>query len=138
MAKPEIELRPGEQLLKDGPMNRVRSKMHIQGGSAFLTNHRFMRFQQSSSMQFLIGLLAFLFKDKPDFEVTLDQIRTIERTKQGLNKNALILRTADGEEYKLICTKFDEWMQAFQSAYDHMPTYNLFEIEKEKWAVQTA
>ena len=49
MARPELELRPDETVIHDGSMSRVVSKMHIQGGSAYLTNQRFMRFKQSTA-----------------------------------------------------------------------------------------
>ncbi len=138
MAKPDLELRTGEQIIHNGLMSYVRSKIHIQGGSAYLTTQRFMRFQQNTKVQVLIGVFAFLLKEKPDFEIELSEIQSIRRGKQGINKNVILLKTTDGTEYKLICKKFDEWMAAFQTVYEGFPHHKMFMIAQEQWAVQVA
>jgi len=136
MAKPDIELRSHEHIIHKGSMSYVRNKMHIQGGSAYLTNQRFIRFQQNTKLQVLIGLFAFLLKEKPDFEIELSEIQSIQRGNQGINKNVIRLKTTDGTEYKLICKKFDSWMAAFQTAYEGFPSFKLFMVGQEQWAVQ--
>ena len=138
MARPDIELRPGEIIIHDGAMNRVVNKMNIQGGSAYLTNQRFMRFKQSTGMQLLIGLFALLFKDKPDFEVELGNIQSITRGKQGLNKNVIMMTLNDGVEYKLVCNKFDQWMQGFADAYDSNGRFSFNDLGSEQWAIQSS
>ena len=138
MAKPELTLNPGENVIHDGSMTRVISNMNIQGGSAFLTNERFIRYKHSTSLQILIGLFAFLFKDKPDFEVSLSEIRTLSRGKQGFNKNVILMTTGDGAEYKLICNKFDQWMQGFADAYTANGRFTLSSLGEDNWVVQPA
>lgn len=138
MAKPEIIFNPGENLIHEGSMSRILSRMNIQGGSAYLTNERFLRFKQSTGLQILIGLLAFLFKDKPDFEVALGEIKGLARGKQGLNKNVILMTLNDGSEYKLICTKFDQWMERFGEAYLANGRFTLTALSEEQWAVQPA
>jgi len=136
MAKPELELRPNETVLHDGPMSRVLGKMGGNGGSAYLSNQRFMRFKQNNGLQILIGLLAFLLKEKPDFEVELGDIKSIARGKQGINKNVIIMTLTDGTEYKLICSKFDKWMQAFEEAYQANGRYSFNMLGTDQWAIQ--
>ena len=136
MAKPDLELRPNEAVIHDGPMSNVISKMNVQGGSAYLTEQRFMRFKQNTGMMLLIGVIAFLFKDKPDFEVELGDIKSIARGKQGINKNVIIMTLIDGTEYKLICSKFDKWMQAFADAYAANGRYSFNELGVDQWAIQ--
>jgi len=136
MAKPDLELRPDETVIHDGPMSNVISKMHIQGGSAYLTEQRFMRFKQSTGMMLLIGVIAFLFKDKPDFEVELGDIKSIARGKQGINKNVIMMTLTDGTEYKLICAKFDKWMQAFAEAYVANGRFSFNSLGVDQWAIQ--
>ena len=138
MAKPELELRPDESIVHDGPMSRILGKMNIQGGSAYLSNQRFMRFKQSTGLQMLIGLFAFLFKEKPDFEVELGDIKTIARGKQGFNKNVIMMTLTDGTEYKLICTKFDQWIEAFENAYKANGRFSFNTLGADQWAVQPA
>ena len=81
MARPTLELRSGEVVIHDGSMSRVYSKLNVEMGSAYLTDQRFMRFKQSTGLQLLIGLFAFLMKDKPDFEVELGHIKSFARGK---------------------------------------------------------
>ncbi|GJM40166.1 MAG: hypothetical protein DHS20C20_04480 [Ardenticatenaceae bacterium] len=136
MARPEFEMRSEEFLVHDGPMSRALGKMNVQGGSAYLSNQRFMRFKQSIGLQLLIGLFAFLFKDKPDFEVELGDIKAIARGKQGFNKSVILMALHDGTEYKLICTKFDEWMRAFEEAYGANGRYTFHSLGTDQWAIQ--
>jgi len=136
MAKPNLELRPDETVIHDGPMSKVISKMSVQGGSAYLSEQRFMRFKQNTGMMLLIGAISFLFKDKPDFEVELGDIKSIARGKQGLNKNVIMMTLTDGTEYKLICSKFDKWMHAFAEAYAANGRFTFNELGSEQWAIQ--
>ena len=136
MARPTLELRAGEVVIHDGSMSRVYSKLNVEMGSAYLTDQRFMRFKQSTGLQLLIGLFAFLMKDKPDFEVELGHIKSFARGKQGINKNVIIMTLDDGTEYKLICTKFDGWMQAFEEAYRANGRYSLTALGGDQWATQ--
>ncbi len=66
------------------------------------------------------------------------KIVTARCGKQGINKNVILLKTTDGTEYKLICKKFDEWIAAFQTAYEGFPHHKMFMIAQEQWAVQVA
>lgn len=136
MARPTLELRSAESVFHDGSMSRVYGKLSVEIGSAYLTNQRFMRFEQSSGLQVLIGLFAFLVKDKPDFEVALSEIKSLARGKQGINKNVIMMTLHDGTEYKLICTKFDDWMRAFEEAYRANGRYSLNSLGADHWATQ--
>jgi hypothetical protein len=136
MARPKLELRSGEVVFHDGSMSRVYGKLSVEIGSAYLSNQRFMRFKQSSGLQVLIGLFAFLVKDKPDFEVELGDIKSLARGKQGINKNVIMMTLNDGTEYKLICTKFDDWMRAFEEAYQSNGRYTFNSLGIDQWAIQ--
>lgn len=136
MARPKLELRSGEVVFHDGSMSRVYGKLSVEIGSAYLSDQRFMRFKQSSGLQVLIGLFAFLVKDKPDFEVELGDIKSLARGKQGINKNVIMMTLNDGTEYKLICTKFDDWMRAFEEAYQSNGRYTFNSLGIDQWAIQ--
>jgi hypothetical protein len=136
MARPKLELRSGEVVFHDGSMSRVHGKLSVEIGSAYLSNQRFMRFKQSSGLQVLIGLFAFLVKDKPDFEVELGDIKSLARGKQGINKNVIMMTLNDGTEYKLICTKFDDWMRAFEEVYQSNGRYTFNSLGIDQWAIQ--
>jgi hypothetical protein len=136
MARPKLELRSGEVVFHDGSMSRVYGKLSVEIGSAYLSNQRFMRFKQSSGLQVLIGLFAFLVKDKPDFEVELGDIKSLARGKQGINKNVIMMTLNDGTEYKLICNKFDDWMKAFEEVYQANGRYTFNSLGIDQWAIQ--
>ena len=44
----------------------------------------------------------------------------------------------DGTEYKLICSKFDQWMQSFADAYAANGRFSFNNLGAEQWAIQPA
>lgn len=134
-----LELIPGEQILKQGTVDSLKGAM-MQMGRGTLTNQRFVRQAQgwpgASSMFGLIGvLIARALKGKVDIEFPLTSITTLARGKFGLNKNILVIGTADGQSYMLLA-KFDLWFAAFRDALQMHTGATLVQTGDQEWTVQ--
>lgn len=137
MAKTDFQLQDGETLFYEGTLNHVKGKLSVTEGTGFVTNKRLVRYEANMTLKVMIGLLAHFFKQKFDFELPLDQIRSIKRKEKGLNKkHALILTTDDGTEMQLVSFKSDDLITAFQQAFDQNPNLSFSELGHQEWVVQ--
>ncbi|MEM7333034.1 MAG: hypothetical protein AAF490_13175 [Chloroflexota bacterium] len=139
MARTDFELQDGETLFYEGTLNHIKGKLNVTEGTGYLTNQRLVRYEASLTLKALIGLLAKLFKQKFDFEISLRDIQSIKPEQKGLyKKNAFYLTKTDGTEMRLVSFKRDDLMSAFRQAYDHHTDLSLSELSHQEWFVQGA
>lgn len=139
MARTDFELQDNEQLIFEGKLNKMTSKLTATEGTGYLTTRRLVRYEASLLLKSIIGLLELFFKQKLDFEIPLDEIRTIRRKEKGLNKNkAFYLVTIDGTERELVAFPAETVLAAFQQAFDQHPSLSLAQLGQNEWSVQGA
>lgn len=56
----------------------------------------------------------YLTEGNYDFDIPVEQISSIENSRQGVHK-AIIINTVSGENYKFIFTKTEEWKIKLQN-----------------------
>lgn len=137
MARTDFELRNDEQLIFEGKLNKMTSKLTATEGTGYITTRRLVRYEANLLLKAVIGLLALFFKQKLDFEIGLEEIRSIRRKEKGLNKNkAFYLTTVDGTEHELVAFPVETLLAAFQQAFDQHPSLTLSQLGQHEWHVQ--
>lgn len=104
----------GEQIIMQGICNRVKSALNVQNGNAILTNKRFIYMRHSLAKTFVMGAFINLTKGSYDFDIPLNNIKSIEDGRQGISKT-IIINTKDGEQYNFYFTKREEWKIILQN-----------------------
>jgi hypothetical protein len=99
----------------EGLANRVKSTFNVQNGRGILTNRRFIYSRHKLSKIIAIGALVNLTQGDYEFEMPLEDIKSISRGKQGFSNNVLVIETKAGEVYKFAVTKYLEWEIAFNN-----------------------
>ena len=106
-----------EVVIIKGLCNRVKSRFFVQNGKAMLTNRRFIYLKHGIGKIFAIGLLVNLTEGDVDFEIPLNDIKSIEDGRQGFSKTIKI-HTFSGEEFHFYFSKREEWKIALQNAVE--------------------
>lgn len=133
MAKMQLE--PGEQVLKEGSVGYLKSKINMAPGGGFLTDRRFIHTNRARAMA-AGGLLgALMMKGKVDVDVPLGSITAITRDTHGRNQSVLKIESAGGQEYRLVAD-FDEWFQAFGHALITYHGIKLVEYQPGRWTAE--
>lgn len=92
-------------------------------GQAYLTNLRFVLYPKKSL-------------EPREVELPLSCIKSILRSKRGLNHNLLVIHTINHQEYWLRLD-FDQWILAFNQALSLTLHSQLVQLDENEWAVQT-
>ena len=130
MAK--FKLEPGEQVLMEGSLPYLKSKIKYIDGPAHLTDRRFVH-ANNLQARALGGLVGGLMGARVDLEIPLDAIAGISRSTFGRkNASVLVLTTVDGKEHKLVAP-FDEWFAAFDRALANHRATHLVETRPGAW-----
>lgn len=127
-------LLPGEQLLHEGTVGYVRSRLKLVPGVGHLTDRRFVHTNKTGAMA-LGGVLGALSKGSVDLEVRFDEVSGLARQRHGRNGSILAIVTENGLEHRLLCP-FDEWFGAFRNALLRHPTTTLLERAPGQWSVE--
>ena len=130
-----IKLIAGEILIKQSLANCMVGKMRAKQGTLFLTSERLVYHKRSMFSYMMIGLLSYLSKGKFDFEIPLDSISEISKTKYGFNSKIFCVKTRDDKEYKFVI-KFNDWLEAVKNTYIAYSPLNLLEDGEKKWIVK--
>ena len=116
-----MQLEPGEQIVKEGKGSTyIKGKLNNSQGNLVLTNRRLV-FDQMSPIVYMFGILGMLLlgpllPKKTVVNLPLGQIASFSRGKFGLNKNVMVLGTADGTQYRFGVSKFDQWAPVLTQA----------------------
>jgi len=129
-----LELRLGEQVLKQGTMPYLKSRFQLVQGGGYLTT---LRFLHTNDMRGVAagGLLGTLMKGKVDIEVPLASVASISKSRHGRNEAVLTITTVQRREYRLL-TAFDQWLSAFGDALAEHHGMALVERERGSWFVE--
>lgn len=111
MAKNKINLSEGEKIIKTSTGGFFKSKINVRAGKLILTDKRLV-FQRNWNFMFgLLGLLLPSMRGGIEFDIQVENIKNSEKTKFGLNKNILAVKTNDGKEYKISLSKnISQWL----------------------------
>lgn len=131
-----------EKILIEGLCNRMKGAF-VQNGHAMLTNKRFIYSKHSFGKTAVMGAFVNLTKGSYEFDIPVNEIKSIEETKRLFNK-IIVIHTLKGEEYNFYFTKIEEWkihfnnvlngnvnseMQAINSSADEIMKYkNLLDV----------
>lgn len=107
-----ITVQPNEQVLKQAQSMYFKSALKGIKGILYVTNQRVVFERTINAMFGLIGLLAK--SNRPGVEVDMPKANVVsaEQTKVGLNSKVILLKTANGEEYKFEA-KPEDWLPLF-------------------------
>jgi hypothetical protein len=129
MAKMKLE--PGEQVLKEGSVGYLKSRIRMLQGRAYLTDQRFVHTNNARGVA-VGGLFGALMKPQVDLDLQLGAITRMTRDEHGRNKEVLKIGTGQGEEHRLILS-LDEWLPAFSDALAEHHGTKLLETEPGVW-----
>jgi hypothetical protein len=133
MAK--FKLEPGEQVLMEGSLPYLKSRIKYIDGPAYLTDRRFVH-ANNLQARALGGLVGGLMGARIDLEIPLEAIAGISRSTFGRKNNpVIVLTTTDGKEHKLVAP-FDEWFAAFDQALTSHRATRLVETHPGAWTAQ--
>lgn len=104
-----------EKIVMEGLANRVKGTFNVQNGRGILTNRRFIYSRHKLSKIIAIGALVNLTHGDYEFDIPLENIKSVFRGKHGFSSNVLAIETKDGEVYKFAVTKYLEWEIAFNN-----------------------
>jgi hypothetical protein len=130
-----IQLNSDEVLIKESMANRIEGKMNVKQGTLFLTSKRLVFHKRQWWAHGLIGVFSLLLKGKFEFEIPLNMVSEIAKTKYGFNKNIFTVKAANGSEYRFV-VKFADWLDALKNTYIAHTTLRLMENGEEKWKIK--
>lgn len=104
-----------EKIIIQGLCNRIKSRFLTQNGNAMLTNKRFVYLKHSLAKTLVAGVFVNLTKGSYDFDIPIEEIASIEDSRQGVSKT-IIIHTKSGEKYHFYFTKREEWKIHLQNA----------------------
>ena len=127
--KPKFPLLEEEIIIFESDAVWMKSTFGNKIGRMYLTNLRLI-FSANPNILFtaLFGLLGFILsklltKKKPAFELYAKDIKTIQRTKYGLNKNILDIGDASNNVYRISIAKkhMQNWMDELSKHATTLP-----------------
>lgn len=106
----------------------LKSTFGVKTGRLYLTNLRLIYAQNNNSFGHLFGIIGlliaqFLSPKKPTIDVYLKNIKSVQRTKYGFNKNVLNLTDNKGMVYRLSFAKklVEPWLSEFSKYSEILP-----------------
>lgn len=104
-----------ERIIKEGLANRVKNPLFVQNGRGTLTNQRFIYGKHSIGKILAIGLFINLTEGSYEFDIPLQDIKSIRQGRQGVGKT-LVITTNSEDVYKFAVMNYAEWEIAFNAA----------------------
>lgn len=102
-----------EKIIMQGLCNRIKG-VFVENGHGMLTNKRFIYSKHSFGKIAAMGVLVNLTKGDFDFDIKIEDIKSITEAKRLLDK-ILVISTSTGDEYKFYFTKIEEWKIHFNN-----------------------
>ncbi len=115
MAKYPFELQEGELVIKNENSIYTVSTFNAHIGFLMLTNKRLIFYRQTNMMFGLIGLLSKRMRAGLVWEVSLKDIESLTRPEGVMNKAKMVVRTRQGEEYRVVAD-LEPWEAALKQA----------------------
>lgn len=103
-----------EGILKEEKVGYLKSKMNLLQGHLYLTSKRLVLEAHKTTVGG--GILGAILKKKVEkkdygFNLEFKDIKNFEQGKQGLNKNILEVNTSQGETYRIVVKKYNDWQE---------------------------
>ena len=133
------ELMPDEFVVRETLVQHFRRWRHMPVRTLTLTNQRLMLW--TSGFDPTVDDLRDVFtrmltrSDQLLWEVRLEELSTVTRTKFGLNDRVVLLESRSGELQKLAVDKFQPWIDAIYDTVNSTGVVEMVEAEPDRWVV---